>query len=223
MIARSRSGPSPSLTMPALRFSLPFALGVVVLLLVFQCVGVVRVTGNSMSPTLQNGQYLLRLKRFATYHHGDIVVVRPPRELRTRASRFIKRLVATPGDTISIQDDKVILKGQFLEESYVVETSTRAENFPELIVSKGEVVAFEGFALAELPDYLRDTLKMLEPLPREILEQSQNENVAYVGTVKLDEDFYFVLGDNRGFSASEDSRLFGAVSVSQLQGVAKPF
>ena len=222
MTLRSRPRPSSFLTTPVLRRSLLLALGVALLLLAFQVVDVVRVTGNSMNPTLQNGQYLLRVKHLANYHHGDIVVVRPPRELQTRASRFVKRLIALPNDTISIQNDKVILNGQMLNEPYVAETSTRAENFPEVLISKGEVVAFEGFALAELPDYLKATLDMLGTPPREILGRSQTETVTYVGTIKLKASSYFVLGDNRGFSASEDSRLFGAIPVAQIQGTAKP-
>jgi signal peptidase I len=209
-----RSRLSFSLTTFLQRFSLPLAVGVVVSLF-FQYLSIVRVSGDSMNPTLRNGQYLLRFER-VNYQSGDVVVLRPPVELQTRAPRFVKRLIALPGDTVSIQNDKVYL-------SYVAEISARAENFPDLVISKGEVVAFEGFALAELPDYLQDTFAMLEPLPQEILEQSQTETVTYVGTVKLDEGFYFVLGDNRGFSASEDSRLFGAISASQLQGVTQSF
>jgi signal peptidase I len=216
-----RSRLSFSLTTFLQRFSLPLAVGVVVSLF-FQYLSIVRVSGDSMNPTLRNGQYLLRFER-VNYQSGDVVVLRPPVELQTRASRFVKRLIALPGDTVSIQNDKVYLNGEILRESYVAEISARAENFPDLVISKGEVVAFEGFALAELPDYLQDTFAMLEPLPQEILEQSQTETVTYVGTVKLDEGFYFVLGDNRGFSASEDSRLFGAISASQLQGVTQSF
>jgi signal peptidase I len=216
-----RSRLSFSLTTFLQRFSLPLAVGVVVSLF-FQYLSIVRVSGDSMNPTLRNGQYLLRFER-VNYQSGDVVVLRPPVELQTRAPRFVKRLIALPGDTVSIQNDKVYLNGEILRESYVAEISARAENFPDLVISKGEVVAFEGFALAELPDYLQDTFAMLEPLPQEILEQSQTETVTYVGTVKLDEGFYFVLGDNRGFSASEDSRLFGAISASQLQGVTQSF
>jgi signal peptidase I len=215
--------PFPSLTTSALRRSLPLVLGVVTLLLAFQFVDLVRVTGHSMKPTLQTGQWLLRLKRPASYQHGEIVVFRPPQEHQTRASSFVKRLVALPGDTVSIQNDQVVLNGQVLNEAYVAETSSRAENFPEVVLKNGEVVAFEGFALAELPDYLQATLALLEPLPHQVLEQSYRENVAYVGTIRLSEGFFFVLGDNRGFSASEDSRLFGAIQAKAIQGKIHTF
>lgn len=215
--------PCPPLSWTTLtrRSPLFIAVGVVILLFT-QIVDIVRVTGNSMNPTLQSGQLLLSFKRPVNYQRGDMVVLRPPQSLRERASRFIKRLIAVPGDTISIRNDKVYINGQMWSESYSTDTTTRAESFPEVLVSKGEVVAFEGFALAELPDYLQDTLNMLEPLPQDVLEQSYSENVSYVATIRLDEDSYFVLGDNRGFAASEDSRLFGAIQRRDLFGkVAK--
>jgi signal peptidase I len=184
----------------------------------------IRVSGNSMNPTLHGGQILF-LQRFfrAKYSHDAIVVLSSPKALQSRASRFIKRIIAVPGDSLSIRADVVYLNNQALTEPYVTQHSSRPENFPEVIVSKGEVVAFEGFALAELPDYLKATLAMLEPLPQDILEQSQKENITYVGTLKLKEDFYFVLGDNRGFSASEDSRLFGAIAKRDILGTALLF
>jgi signal peptidase I len=184
----------------------------------------IRVSGNSMNPTFHSGEMLFLQRFFKTnYRHSDIVVFEPSKELKTTSSRFIKRLIAIPGDSLSIRDDVVYLNGQKLTEPYVAQHSSRPENFPELIVSKGEVVAFEGFALAELPDYLKATLAMLEPLPQDILEQSQKENITYVGTLKLKEDFYFVLGDNRGFSASEDSRLFGAIPKRDILGTVLSF
>jgi signal peptidase I len=187
----------------------------------------VRVLGNSMNPTLHDGQllFLQRHQSFLDYRYkrDDIVVFRPPEELPLRASRYVKRVVAVPGESLSIRADVIYLNGQKLTEPYVTQHSSLLDNFPEVIVSKGEVVAFEGFALAELPDYLQDTLAILEPLPKDILEQSQNENVTYVGTIKLKEDFYFVLGDNRGFSASEDSRLFGVISAKNILGTARAF
>jgi signal peptidase I len=186
----------------------------------------VRVSGRSMNPTLQEGQILMlqRLEPLlvnlglSNYKRSDIVVLKPPKVLQTKKSRYIKRLIAVPGDTLSIRNNTVYLNALELTEPYVIQDSSRPENFPEVIVSKGEVVAFEGFALSELPDYLKTTLAMLEPLPQEVLEQSQRENVTYTGIIKLKEDFYFVLGDNRAFSASEDSRLFGTISKRDLLG-----
>ena len=115
-----------------------------------------------------------------------------------------------------IQEGQVYLNGQTLQEPYTLGEAN--DSFPELLISKGEVIAFEGFALAELPDYLQDTFAMLKPLPKDILKQSQNETIFYTGIIKLKEGFYFVLGDNRNLGASEDSRVFGAISQDTLMG-----
>ncbi len=208
-----------SLTTLTRRFSLPFVVGVVALLGLIQFIDVVRVAGDSMYPTLQNGQLLLRFKRPASYQRDDVVILRPPPELQARATRFVKRLIALPNDTLFIQSDNVYLNGERLNEPYVTLAAARKENFPEVVISKGEVVAFEGFALAELPAYLKATLAMLEPPPQEVLGQSYSDNVSYIGTIKLAKDFYFVLGDNRDFSASEDSRLFGVIPQRDLRGL----
>ncbi len=216
------SGPFFSLTTFIKRFSFPIAVGVMFILLL-QFFEVVIVSGNSMNPTLQNGQFLINIKRQKHYQQGDIIVFSPPQDLQARASRFIKRTIAVPGDTLSIRDDKVYLNGQILDEPYSVEASTRVENFPEVLVSNGQVIAFEGFSLSELPAYLKDSLAMLEPLPQEIILQSQKESLSYIGSLKLDDGFYFVLGDNRGFSASEDSRLFGAIRAQSILGIAHSF
>lgn len=206
---------------------LAFGLMIAILFLVFYFYTPMRVSGHSMNPTLRDGQLLFLqrspLRLDANYQHGDLVVLSPPKELQVRASRYVKRIIAAPGDSLSIYDDVVYLNGQERTEPYVTLHSSLPENFPEVVVSKGEVVAFEGFALAELPEYLKATFEMLEPLPRDVLEQSQSENLTYLGTIKLAKDFYFVLGDNRGFSASEDSRLFGAIPAPRLLGTVRIF
>jgi signal peptidase I len=185
-----------------------------------------RVTGSSMSPTLRDGQVLLLQHHLAFVHHeyqkDDLIVLSPPKELRTRASQYVKRVVAASGDSLSIREGIVYLNNQKLYEPYVAEHTSLPDNFPELLVSKGEVIAFEGFALSELPQYLQATFEMLEPLPGNILGQSSKEAVTYIGAIKLKQGFYFVLGDNRGFSASEDSRLFGAVAEQNILGKATP-
>jgi signal peptidase I len=185
-----------------------------------------RVMGNSMSPTLHDGQVLLLQRHLpfvsSNYQKDELAVLRPPQKLQSRASRYVKRVVASAGDSLSIRKGFVYLNNQELYEPYVIQHSSLPDNFPELLISKNEVIAFEGFALAELPEYLKTTFEMLEPLPRDVLEQSKKESVTYTGSIKLKEGFYFVLGDNRGFSASEDSRLFGAVSEKTMLGTAIP-
>jgi signal peptidase I len=81
-------------------------------------VGRYRIDGNSMNPTLLNGEYLL-ISNFA-YHlddpqRGEIIVFRHPRS----ELNLIKRVIGLPGDTIQVQDGAVVVNGMTLDEPYI--------------------------------------------------------------------------------------------------------
>ena len=113
-----------------------------------------RVEGPSMEPGLHDGQYLLVNKAvyfkldlgtlsdylpfinddgskflFHGPERGDVIVFRYPRD---PSRDFIKRVIAVPGDTVSIHDGQVSVNGKLLEENYLDET-TRG-NLDETIV-----------------------------------------------------------------------------------------
>lgn len=111
--------------------------------------------GESMSPTLENGDTVLVNKlnySITGPSRGDVVVFKPHGNENTHY--YIKRVVGLPGETVEIKDGKIYIDGEVLEEE--LET---------------------------------------EPV--------QEAGVA-ASLVKLGEDEYFVLGDNR--NNSEDSR-----------------
>ena len=69
--------------------------------------------GDSMQPTLQNGQEVLINKiayQFFAPSKGDVIVFRP--NGNENAHYSIKRVIATPGDTILIENGKVIINGK---------------------------------------------------------------------------------------------------------------
>lgn len=83
------------------------------------------VAGASMSPTFENGQYLIvdqLTYRFDEPARGDVVIFRYPRD---PSKFFIKRIVALPGETIRIEGSTVTIinaahpDGFALEEAYV--------------------------------------------------------------------------------------------------------
>lgn len=81
------------------------------------------VEGPSMRPTLINAERLVVNKfiyRFKQPVKGDIVVFRYPRD---PSRDFIKRVIATEGDTVEIRDGRVYVNGQQLNETYILEKS----------------------------------------------------------------------------------------------------
>ena len=79
----------------------------------------VRVDGFSMNPTLQDGEYILVNRLAYKIGHpvrGDIVVFSFPMDPK---QDLIKRVIGLPGESISVQDGKVMINGVPLEEPYI--------------------------------------------------------------------------------------------------------
>ncbi len=83
----------------------------------------VTVQETSMLETLHDGQWMAvsRLHyRLVEPDRGDIVTCYFPNE---GSKLFVKRVIGLPGDTISIEEGKVSINGEPLEEPYVVHPS----------------------------------------------------------------------------------------------------
>jgi len=148
------------------------------------------VVGSSMEPTYHNNDYLIINE--IGYHildpkKGDVIVhKRPTKECNEYLNKsfiekitssntcinYLKRIVATPGDTIKIQDGTVFIK----------------EADKNIFVSKDEV-------------YIKPGTPTLGTIIR-----------------KLDNNEYFVLGDNREPNASSDSREWGTITKRHIVG-----
>lgn len=74
------------------------------------------VLGESMKPTLEDGDRLI-MKDRAKINKGDIVVIESP---TNKDEMFIKRVVAKGGDEVLIKEGKVYVNGKLIEdkESY---------------------------------------------------------------------------------------------------------
>lgn len=147
------------------------------------------VDGNSMYPTLYNGDNLI-IEKVSNYFtipaQGTIVTfIRPKVQLvydgeganagyHVQAdesmpdTQLVKRVIAVPGDEVEIKNGRVYVNGTELIEDY---------------------------------------------LPKEVVTEVQFPDYAHV---KLGEDEIYVLGDNRPHSS--DSRSFGPVKIKSLIG-----
>ena len=76
----------------------------------------VRVEGNSMYPTLLNGEHMLCEKvsyMFTRPSRGDIVICRYP----GYSEDCVKRVIGLPGETVEVRDGVVYIDGVQLDES----------------------------------------------------------------------------------------------------------
>lgn len=117
------------------------------------------IIGNSMSPTYDDGDYILINKFNRSFVRGDVIVFRTEKQ---RIPYSIKRIVGLSSEKIEIKDGNVFINDQMLNETYYNEKTM------------GDI------------------------------------------SVTLDQDQYFVLGDNR--NKSLDSRIFGPITKSDIEG-----
>jgi len=86
--------------------------------LVNSLVGRYRIDGNSMNPTLFNGEYLI-INNFVydldEPQRGDIIVFKHPRN----ELNLIKRVIGLPGDMVEINGGRVRVNGIALDEPYI--------------------------------------------------------------------------------------------------------
>lgn len=111
---------------------------VLLILIVFTFfVRIVGVSGKSMLPTLQDGDWLTVSAVTKSVDRGDIVVVTQPNTLN---EPLIKRVIAKGGDTINIDftTGAVIVNGEIQNEPYIADLTLRKGDF------KGETVVPEG-------------------------------------------------------------------------------
>ncbi len=140
-------------------------LAIIIFLVINTLTGRYQVHGQSMEPSLHDGQYLIASKVTYWLHppeRGDIVVLRPP--AGQGAIPYIKRAIGLPGDTVEIREGRVWVNGTALNEPYI------------------------------------------------------NGPPAYQDTWKVEEGYYFVLGDNR--NNSSDSHAWGLLPTKNILGKA---
>lgn len=126
------------------------------------------IPSSSMEPTIEISDRVLANKfiyRFNEPQVGDIVVLDDP---TGTVQTLIKRVVATGGQTVDLQDGKVLIDGVALDEPYT---------------------------------YGKPSEPMVVEIPYAVPEGS-----------------VWLMGDNRTNSA--DSRVFGAVPLSEIRGKA---
>lgn len=106
---------------------------VLIYFLIINSIGLTKVVGNSMLPTLKDGSFLL-VNKIASYIKkpkvGDIVII------KMNGYNIVKRVVATEGDRIKIENGTVYVNGMPLLEVYCL---GKPLDMKEIVVKKERV------------------------------------------------------------------------------------
>ncbi len=96
------------------------------------------VEGNSMLPTLQDGErYLINrmVYHFRDPQPGDIVQINMP----SSGDFSVKRIIAIPGDEVQIRDGHVVVNGRVRLESYL----------PKEVLTDGKTLGMKAFRVSD--------------------------------------------------------------------------
>lgn len=103
-----------------------------------------KIKGASMEPNYPDGEYLLTEKVSYYLHEperGDVIVFKPP---VAPDDEYIKRIVALPGEKVSLLNGKVYINGKVLKENYLNDSVLTSagpflEEGSEVVVPPGEL------------------------------------------------------------------------------------
>lgn len=139
------------------------------------------------------------LSDFKMPERGDVVVFKYPMEPNLN---YIKRMIGLPGDRIELIDDVVYVNG----------VKTEAESFMPAAVIEDMDERYKDYSL----DYFKTTTgKAIHITQTERFINKYRTIPEFV----VPDGYYFVMGDNRDFSA--DSRNWGFVPQANLRGKAR--
>ena len=134
----------------ALRELIELALFVLGIVLTFKYIGRTNfIPSASMSPTLEPGDYVVTNKLASSiedFSRGDMIIFNldPTRykecnnTLVSKDIQFIKRVVALPGETMSIENNVLTINGEVIPQDFILEPMQYT--WPEYTVPEGTLI-----------------------------------------------------------------------------------
>lgn len=158
----------------------------------------VSVDGHSMDPTLADGERLFVL-RTAKIDRFDIVVAKENDQETGKEKLIVKRVIGTPGDTITFNNDTLTVNGKTVDEPYLDEYKA----------------LFAKDKLQETYSYN----KIFKDLAANSVAFTTDTNGSATFSVTVPEGQYYLLGDDR--IVSQDSRSVGTFGKDSIIGEVK--
>lgn len=141
---------------------------VIVLIIHFFIFNLSTVKGQSMEPTLVDGEWLFINKIgyiIGGPERGDIVILKDPYEQLGFREFLVKRIVGLPGDTIEVSNKKLFINGQEYTEPYT-DVEIQGDNYGPLVVPAGDF-----FVMGDNRHHLASTdSRIFGPVPENLIK-----------------------------------------------------
>ncbi len=186
--------------------------------------------------------WLRRMGVLGEYERGAVVVLREPANAPTalttgKRNFYIKRVIGQPGDQVRIERGQVYVNDVAIDQSFITDAGTvpvAPVDFPEVVVQDGEATSMiTSFQRAPdgnwLPRLGGSPVATSDPrvqlfygnvVGNVVVPPGTPEGVPVVLDFVVPEGTYFVMGDNRSPTGSEDSRYFGPIDSIAIAGRA---
>lgn len=96
-----------------------------------------QVRGNSMYPNFHDNEYILTDKvsyRLGEPKRGDVIIFKAP---KSEEYDYIKRIIALPGESVRIEQNKIYINDQLLGEDYIPQDYI---TYPGAFLQRGETL-----------------------------------------------------------------------------------
>lgn len=146
------------------------------------------VMSDGMIPAIYPGDYIYVNTTISEFTYGDIIVYRYPGDSILNMNDRAFRIVGLPGDSFAIEDEICIINNRKNNTEYIGE-----DNFDDIIQEE-----FPNGAKVAIYKYQN---------------KKRNDDLK---TIKIPENYYYILGDTR--MTSVDGRYFGPVAKKDIVG-----
>lgn len=182
---------------------------------------------GSMKPTILEGDVVwenklaydlqipftdISIMKLGEPKRGDIVVFTSA----AAKKRMIKRLVGLPGETIEVKNNRLYINGKMSEYTRPID---------QTLEPKRDIDKESGVYALESRDDLKPHVVQVKPhYPNPLRNYPPQQQLGHPcisdtdRPIKIPQDHYFVMGDNRDNSA--DSRCYGFIPRSEIRGHA---
>lgn len=186
------------------------------------------IPSSSMRPTLTASEYVYILNKyhikepitntilfsFSKPQIGDVVTFNYPKD---QTQIYIKRIIATEGDTISYINKQLMINNKLISQTYQKPYQFTIENSHQTLSIDRYSETINHVTHDILLDKSRPVYSLINIDPT-FLEKGYCHYFNQGFTCKVPKNKYFVMGDNRDYSS--DSRYWGFVDIHQIKGKA---